>query len=289
MPVIRDWQYLMQDLAAANLELDAKAGQGFEVFEVEVKGGGADNKGVITIGGVTMMNFPTVDTHEEVAPVPWIENNPNSLLKMVREYLPEVPTYKIPEGKKFVLSTVVPPAGTKAGTGYIFYKELSEAEIPRVDAPGAPNNLTRLFISHGQAKWNIAAGEQTLCKVDTSLNVPELRDFPFEEAVPAGLRYRLLGFATCEGLASGADITYDGIRMWFKEQSWLKKEEEFSDPFLFPYNAAAAYHPIRFLPSPMVFEAHQELTFEVQATNGGAAAQDALIFVTCFFLQEAGR
>lgn len=285
MPVIRDWQYLKQDLSAADLELDAKAGQGFEVFEVGIDAGAADSKGIITIGGVTMMNFPASDAKEGVAPVPWIDANSNSLLKMVREKLAEVPTLKIPEGKKFVLSN----AGV-AGTGYIFYKEFSEAEIPRMDAPGAPNNLTRLFVSHGKAEWEIPATKQEVHKVDVSLNVPELRDFPWEEAVPAGLRYRLLGFSTILGAASGADITYDGLRMWFKEQSWLKKEEEWSEPALFPYNAAAAYHPIRFLPSPMPFEAHQELTFEVQAANGHETnAETAVIMVTCFFLQEPGR
>ena len=284
MPVIRDWQYLLQDLSAADLELDAKAGQGFEVFEVGIDGGAAGSKGIITIGGVTMMNFPASDAAEGVAPVPWIDANPNSLLKMVQEKLAEIPTLKIPEGKKLVLSN-----GAVAGTGYIFYKELSEAEVPRPDAPGAPNNLTRLFISHGKAEWTVTASSTEAHKVDTSLNVPELRDFPFEEAVPAGLRYRLLGFATREGAGSHADVSYEGIRMWFKEQSWLKKEEEWSDPLLFPYNAAAQYYPIRFLPSPMVFEAHQELTLEVQAKNVNVADQLGQFFVTCFFLQEAGR
>jgi len=282
MAVVRDWQYLSQDLSVADLELEAKTGQGFEVFEVGIDGGAADSKGVITIGGVTMMNFPASDGAEGVAPVPWIDENPNSLIKMCREKLTDVPTLKIPEGKKFVLTN-----DGVAGTGYIFYRELSEADIPRIDAPGAPNSLSRLFISHGKAEWSVAAGETEIHKVDTSLNVPELRDFPFEEAVPAGLRYRLLGFATRKGAGSGADITYSGIRMWFKEQSWLKTEEEWADPTLFPYNAANKYYPIRFLPTPMIFEPHQELTFEVQASNAGGSAETAQIFVTCFFYQEA--
>ena len=285
MPVIRDWQYLLQDLSAADLELDAKAGQGFEVFEVGIDGGAAESKGIITIGGVTMMNFPASDAKEGVAPVPWIDANPNSLLKMVREKLAEVPTLKIPEGKKLVLSN----AGV-VGTGYIFYRELSQGEIPRPDAPGAPNNLTRLFVSHGKAEWTATTVENEAHKVDVSLNVPELRDFPFEEAVPAGLRYRLLGFATRLKTPTADTITYEGIRMWFKEQSWLKKEEEWSLPTLFPYNAAAEYYPIRFLPTPMVFEAHQELTLEVQCKNATTPATEPnIVRVTCFFLQEPGR
>jgi len=283
MAIVRDWQYLSQDLSAADLELEAKAGQGFEIFEVGIDGGAAGSKGIITIGGVTMMNFPASDAKEGIAPVPFIDNNPNTLLKMCREKLPDVPTLKVPEGKKFVLTN-----DGVAGTGYIFYRELSEGDIPRADAPGAPNSLNRLFISHGKAEWSVAAGATEAHKVDTSLNVPELRDFPFEEAVPAGLRYRLLGFATRKGDGSGADITYSGIRMWFKEQSWLKKEEEWASPSLFPYNIASQYNPVFFFPTPMVFEAHQELTFEVQCSNAGGADETAQIFVTCFFLQEAG-
>jgi len=281
MAVVRDWQYLSQDLSSADLELEAKAGQGFEIFEVGIDGGAADSKGIISIGGVTMMNFPASDAKEGIAPVPFVDVNPNTLLKMCRDKLPDVPTLKVPEGKKFVLSN-----GGVAGTGYIFYRELSEGDIPRVDAPGAPNSLTRLFISHGKAEWSVAAGQTEVHKVDTSLNVPELRDFPFEEAVPADLKYRLLGFATRKGDGSGADITYSGIRMWFKEQSWLKKEEEWADPSLFPYNVASAYNPVFFFPTPMVFEPHQELTFEVQCSNAGGSAETAQIFVTCFFLQE---
>jgi len=268
------------NLATADLELEAKVGQAFEILELGIDGGAAGLVATLYIGGEVMTGLPAAAGAENVVPVPLIDLNFNTLMRMLQQKFPEVPTYKVCPGEKLVLTS-----GGKAGTGYLFYCRMMEDQLFTKDMPGASEGTPRLVISHGKAEWSVEAGATEDHDVDINLNPAGLTGFPYVERVPAGKNYDLLGFATRLGAGSGADISYEGIRMWKKEEAILSPDEAFVTPKLYPYNVDTAALPAFLLPEKLTFVPEEAFKMEVRAKNAGTAAQTAQIFLTTFWLE----
>jgi len=281
MPEKYIYRVASQDLAVANLSLEAKVDEGFEIMDIGISGGAALSVATLIIGNEIMTGIPCSALLECLAPTPLLEPNPFSLLKDVIAKFPQVPLYKVSAGETLILSN-----GGVAGTGYIIYRLLTGAEIPAKNAAGASEGLSRLFLSHGSITHATAIGATEDFIVNVGLNPVGLTAFPFGELVPVNVEFDLLGFATNKGAASGANISYDGIRIWKAQESILRKDQAFLIPTLFPYPSNNIVKQLFLLPKPLTFIANEEMKVEVRATNAGAGIQNAVINFTAVFLMR---
>jgi len=282
MAELRIIQIKRQALATADLELEADADEGFEILEIGCDGGAVGSACTLSIGGVSMLGWPTAADKEEVAPTPQVTANTHSLLKTLQAKYPDVPTWKVAPGEKLVISS-----GGATVNGNIYYRQLSADQAPSKTDPGGSQGPRRLFISHGKAEWTVPAGQTKVQRVNINLNPTPLRGFPWVEDVPAEKVYKILGLCTRRGDGSGANITYDGIRMWHKDISILAPEEEFLSPSHFPYPISGSDRDYFLFPKFILCKANEEVKIEVKASNAGAADETAQIFVTLLILEEA--
>jgi len=281
MPEKYVYRVVKQDLSSADLELAAKTGEGYEILEIGVTGGASGSITQCIIGEELMLYFPSGNNEENVAPVPGVDTNTYTLFKTIRQKYPDVPTLKVSEGQTLTVSN-----GKVAGNAYVIYRHLTGGDVPPKDAPGASDNPTRLLIFHNKAEASIDAGATVTLEVDTSLSPSGFPDFASGDKVPSGYVYELLGFCTRLGAGSGADITYNGIRLWKGEEALLSPNQNFVNPDLFPYNTNNVNKPMFLLPKKIVFEPGESYKAEVQVTNSGSAAETAVVYLTLFVLRK---
>jgi len=281
MPEKYIYRVVTQDLAVANLSLEAKVDEGFEIMDVGITGGAALLVAVLIIGNEIMTGLPCSNNLECLVPVPRVDTNTHQLLADVVAKFPQVPKYKVSAGETVILSS-----GGAAGTGYLIYRLLTGADIPAKSAEGASEGLSRLFLSHGSITHATAIGATEDFIVSVGLNPVGLTAFPFGELVPVNVEFDLLGFATNLGAASGANVTYNGLRIWKAQESILRKDQAFLTPTLFPYPTNNIDKPLFTLPKPLTFIANEEMKVEARATNAGAGIQNAIINFTAVFLMR---
>lgn len=281
MPEKYGYRVITQDLAVADLHLEAKVDEGFEVLDVGINGGAALLVATLIIGNEIMTGFPCSTGLENVVPVPRIDINTHQLIPTIVDKFPQVPLYKVSAGETLIITS-----GGAAGVAYVIYRQLSGAEIPAKSAVGASEGSSRLFISHGSITHAVGIGATEDFLVNVNLNPVGLTGFPFGELVPVNIEFDLLGLATNLGAASGAGILYDGFRIWKAQESILREDQAFVDPLLYPYNSDAVDQPIFTLPKALTFIANEELKIEARATGTGVGIENAVINFTVIFLMR---
>lgn len=279
MPIKYIFRVLRQDLAVANLILEAKVDEGFEILKIGVGAGAAGLVAQLIIGNEIMTGIPCDNGAENIAPVPLLETNQNTLIDHIRKMFPFVPLYKVSSGESLVLSS-----GGAAGVGYVFYRQLSGAEIPLKSAEGASEGKSRLYISHGKCLQSIGAGLTADIILATPLNPVGTTGFPFGEVCPVNTEFDLLGFATQAGAGCGANTTFDGLRLWKLQESLLVRDQGFLIPTLYPYPRDNVDKALFTLPEILTFRGNEEFKIEARCTNAGAGAQNAEVFFTAVFL-----
>jgi len=279
MPEKYIYRVARQDLAVANLELEARVDEGFEVLDIGIRNGAAGLVAQLIIGNEIMSGIPCDNNAENVAPVPRVETNTHNLFAEILKYFPDIPLYKVSAGEKLVISS-----GGAAGVANVFYRQLSGAEIPPKTAAGASEGASRLYISHGKTLQNVGIGLTADLILATPLNPVGTVNFPFNEVVPIKSEFDLLGFATSKGAGSGANISYDGLRLWKLQESLLARDQAFITPTLYPYPTDNIDQPLFLFPKRITFAGNEEFKIETRVTNAGAGIQAAEIFFTAVFL-----
>ncbi len=268
----------IQDLAVGDLELDARVGEGFIIKSIGIDSGADGLVSRLLIGDELMTGIPADSGEENVVPVKGKNTNTWQLIETLRKRFPELPEYKVSEGEKLVLTS-----DGSAGVGYIFFQQLGAEQIPRKEDPGGSRGKDRLFVSHGQINQNVAATTTEDIVAAVSLNPTGLPDFPFGALVPAFETFELMGFSVSTGAASGANITFDGLKLWKRNESILARDEQFVEPSIFPYNKDDIDKPMFRFPVKYVFGGNEELKVEARITNAAGAPELAEIFFTFFF------
>ena len=281
MPEKYVYRVLRQDLATANLQLEAKVDEGFEVMEIGIASGAAGLVATLIIGNEVMTGIPCDDGAENLVPVEGIQTNSHPLIKTIKSKFPDVPLYKVSSGEILTITS-----GGAAGIAYLFYRQLSGAEIPAKSAAGASEGTSRLIIQHGKNLTSVGAGLTVDLIIATPLNPAGLPNFPFGELVPVNTEWDLLGFACQAGAGCGANTTIGGIRLWKNQESILVREQGILLPTLFPYPDAAIDKPIFLFPKPITFIGQEELKIEARATNAGGGAQNAEVIFTVIFVER---
>jgi len=273
------YRVLHQDLASAELSLEADVDEGYEIIDIGIYNGEANLVEPLYIGDTVMLGIPADKGAVNVAPVVGKETNTHGLLATLKKAFPDIPLPACPAGK-----TIKMPKVSTSGEAYLVYRKLSGDQIPAKDAPGAPYGYPRLFISHGKASWTVSAGATETHRVDTSLNPSGFLPFPYAEDVPSEYEYDLLGLATYVNGTVGTNLTHTGIRMWKQEKALLAKDEAYVDPAIFPYNRDDVDKPFFTFPKPITFVADEECKIEVKVVSSDAGDQTANVYVTTFWL-----
>ncbi len=270
-----------QDLASADLTLEATVQEGFEIMDIGIDGGAAGLVAQLFISSELMTGLPAASGLENVVPIRGVDVNTFELLTNLRSAFPNVPTYKVAAGEKFVLTS----AGA-AGVAHIFYRELVGDQIPKNVAPGGSNSRERLFVSHGKIEASVGIGLTVTLSVPVNLNPVGILTWPFTGVVPANQSMEVLAIMTRKGAGSGANIAYNGFRLWKLNSAILSPSEAFVDPAVFPYPSDGVVQPGRFFPKPWIFKGNEDMRIEANVTNSGGGAETAQIFFTFFILQK---
>jgi hypothetical protein len=157
----------------------------------------------------------------------------------------------------------------------------------REDEEGAPGSKNRTFITSAEESQEIPDGGKEVVDITTSQNPGILRDYPYEEDVPASREYDLQGLAIAlDSDGSGADIELDGFRLQSEEREFLAKDSAFVDTDLAQYpNDDLTTLPYIF-PAQPTFGPGDELDIQVEANNTDGSAQDAVIDVSMLFYRR---
>jgi hypothetical protein len=270
-----------QDLAVADLILEARVDEGFEVIDIGIIGGAAGVVAQLIIGNEIMTGLPCDAAAENIVPVPGLETNQNPLLSTLLKKFPALPMYKVSSGERLVVSS-----GGAAGVCHLLYRQFAGAEISAKTVDGASEGAQRLYFSHGKSEVTVGIGATVDVIAATELNPVGLPGFPFGELVPVNTEFDLLGFCCSLGGGSGANVTFDGLRLWKLQESILVRDQGFVIPGLYPYNRDNVDKPMFMLPTPLNFVGQEELKVEVRTTNAGAAPQVSQIFFTFAFLMR---
>lgn len=270
-----------QDLSAAPLTLSATVQEGFEIFDIGIVGGAAGLVARLFINSELMGGFPADAGAEHVIPVPGVDDSIYPLISALRLRFPQVPTFKISAGETFTLD-----AALAAGTGYMFYRELTEGDIPKSNAPGGSAGKERLFVTHGKILQSITALSTEVNSVTESFNPIGVSTWPFVGQVPVGQEMHVLGMATRLGAASGADITYGGFRIWKQQSAILSPDQGIVNPLLFQYPNDLTIQPPALFNKPIIFRPNEDMRIEAQVTNAAVGAQNAEVFFTFYVLQK---
>jgi len=278
----RSFQLLTHNLGSSDLTLEAKVNQGFEITEIALYHASAESKVDVIIGDEKMLWLETAPGLAEICPPAQSQVNPNTLLKSLRAVFPQVPTLKVCPGETLTITSV---SGT-APVCTIYYRELTNEDVPKVTEDGASQGKIRLFHSLGTVTQAIGAGATVAFEVTTPLNLSGFSKFPFSGTVPVGKRFHLIGAYWYNSGSTGADITYNGLRIWKLEESILSQNELYIPMDSIKAPLVSVPKPVFTLPKPIIFEANETLVTEVSATNAGGGSENAIPFIGYLFLVE---
>lgn len=278
---LHDLRVEEQDLSSDNLTIEASDNESLEILARGVSGGVDDDIIQEAIDEETMLAYPAFDGEAEVFPEPVIDNLKTDIHAKLREMGLSAPTLKVPEGDEYQLIN-----DNSNGTATVLYRE-GNATMVTDGTPGTPGSKTRTFITSAETTSTITASSTETFDVDTSQNPGILRDFPYEEDVPAQREYDLQALMlVLDSTDSGGNITLDNFRLQSEEREWLAKDSAFVDTDLAQYpNDDLTRLPYVF-PAEPTFEPGDELDLQVEATNATAGDEDAVVDATMVFYRR---
>lgn len=270
-----------QDLSSADLTLQADSGESLEILARGHVAAADDDIIEESIDEELMLAYPSTDAEAEVFPGPVVDNMNMDLLGLMRDKGFEAPTLKIPEGDEYRVST----DGT-GGTFTVMYAEMGPSGV-RDGTPGTPGTKTRTFITSSSTTESVAAGATESFELDTSQNPGILRDYPWEEDVPPGTEYDLQAIMfALDSTDAGANVTLDSFRLQSEERDFISRDSAFIDTDLAQYpNDDLTTIPFAFPETP-TFSPGDEFDVQVEASNSGGGAEDAVVDATAIFYRR---
>ena len=278
MPIKYIDRFIESAALSDDLELEAKAGEGFVIKEIYAESSTEEEYITMIISDTVMFSSLVEVAEIGMLRFPDAKENYLGLFAKIREKYPEVPLFRVSEGEKLIIT-----ANEGTIKCLVRYAHLTGADIPKSSEPGGTLSDNRLFLSSG-SKSGTTSGTVSEYVVDlVSINPKGLIDFPFLEKVPSGYRMELLGF--CIGKdATSTTITIEGLRLWFKDESILKPEQAYLGADLFKYISESGQLKPFLFDSPISMVAGDKLEAEVQIIDT-ANPTDYTIYMTFIFNQ----
>lgn len=270
-----------QDLSAGDLTIEASDNESLEILARGVSGGADDDIIQEAVDEETMLAYPATDGEAEVFPEPVVENLNTDVHAKLRGMGLNAPTIKVPEGDEYQLINE-----NDNGNATVLYRQ-GNAQMVNGSQPGGPDTKTRTFITSAETTEEIAANSTETVNVETSQNPGILRDFPYEEDVPAQREYDLQALMlVADSADTGTDVALDSFRLQSEEREFLAKDSAFVDVDLAQYpNDDLTRLPFVF-PAEPTFEPGDELDLQVEATESGGAAGDIVVDATMVFYRR---
>jgi hypothetical protein len=278
---LQDVRVEQQDLSASALTIEASDRESLMVLARGIAGGSDDDIIQESVDEETMLAYPATDGEAELFPGPVVDTLNMDLHAKLRAAGLEAPMIKVPEGDEFRLST-----SGSAGTATVLYRQ-GNSQMVREDEEGAPGSKNRTFITSAEETQTITASSTEVVDIVTSQNPGILRDFPYEEEVPASREYDLQALAIAlDSSGSGANIQLNGFRLQAGEREFLAKDSAFVDTDLAQYpNDDLTTIPFVF-PAQPVFGPGDELDIQVEAENTTSGDEDAVIDISTVFYRR---
>lgn len=270
-----------QDLSSGDLTIEASDRESIEILARGVSGGSDDDVVQESVDEETMLAYPATDGEAEVFPEPVVQQLGTDVHAKLRDMGLAAPTIKVPEGDEYRLTNP-----NSNGSATVLYRQ-GGASMVREDDAGGPGNKNRTFITSAETTQNIAANSSETVDVVDSQNPGILRDFPYEEDVPASREYDLQALMITEDTdGSGSDVVIDDFRLQSEEREFLAKDSAFVDADMADYpNDDLTTLPFLF-PAQPTFGPGDELDLQVTAAESGGAAADIVIDATAIFYRR---
>ena len=228
-----------------------------------------------------MSTFRCSDTTICISPSLGFEDTNFSLFKYLREHFPQIPLWKVLQGKKLVVT-----GQATSDLCHVKYKVVTGALMPKATDDGAQHGKNYLFISDGTITVNIGADVTSIFDIDVANNPQGVTTFPWEKASPPRYKMHWLGFMIGEGSSSHADIDEIQVRIWQNEISVLGKDQIWISIKHFPFPLSGTQNRPFLWKEPIVIEEGIELRTEISAHNSNVGAQDVQIIANHLFLVE---
>jgi hypothetical protein len=278
---LHDVRVEQQDLSSGALTVEASDRESIMVLARGVAGGADDDIIQESVDEETMLAYPATDGEAELFPGPVVDNLGTDIHGRLREAGLAAPMIKVPEGDEFRLST-----SGSSGTATILYRQ-GGANMVREDEEGAPGSKNRTFITSAEETQSITASSTEVVDVTTSQNPGILRDFPYEEEVPASREYDLQALAIAlDSSGSGSNIQLNGFRLQAEEREFLAKDSAFVDTDLAQYPTDDLTTIPLVFPAQPTFGPGDELDIQVEAENTTSGDEDAVIDVSAIFYRR---
>jgi len=278
---LHDLRVEQQDLSSGALTIEASDRESHMIMARGIAGGGDDDIVTESIDEETMLAYPATDGEAELFPGPVVDNLNTDVLARMREAGLEMPMLKVPEGDEYRLST-----SGSAGTATVLYRQ-GNASMVREDEEGAPGSKNRTFITSAEETQTIGASSTETVDISTSQNPGILRDYPYEEDVPASREYDLQGLAIAlDSSGSGANVQLNGFRLQSEEREFLAKDSAFVDTDLAGYPDDSLTTLPYIFPAQPTFGPGDELDIQVEAENTTSGDEDAVIDVSMLFYRR---
>lgn len=264
-----------QDLSSDDLLIEADTNESLEILARGVSGANADDQILESIDEETMLAYEHEDPDGELFPEEALRDRQMDIHEMLRDMGFQAPTLKVPEGDEYQLVNDTSDAGTCA----VYYRQ-GRAQDVSPNEPGHPDSKTRTFVTTSETTQSIAAGATETVDLETSAQPGILRDWPWEEEVPPNREYDLQAIMFHLDGSSGANVSLDNYRLQAEEREFLAKSSAFVDTQHARYpNNDLTRLPFMF-PAEPTFEPGDNLDVQVEATNSGTGAEDAVVNAT---------
>lgn len=192
------------------------------------------------------------------------------------------PTIKVPEGDEYRLTNP-----NSNGNATVLYRQ-GGANMVRESDVGAPGNKDRTFISSAETKQNIAKNSTEVVDIVDSQNPGIIRDWPYEEEVPAQREYDLQAIMiTTDSSDTGSGVTLDSFRLQSEEREFLATNSAFVSADLADYPGTALDTKPFIFPVEPTFEPGDELDLQCEATESGGSAADIVIDASMIFYRRS--
>jgi len=276
MPLKYIDRFIESATLASDLELEAKAGEGFIIKEIYAESAVEGEYTTVIISDTVMFSVLNDLAKIGMARFPDAKEINKGLFAKIREKYPEVPLFRVSEGEKLIIKRL-----TDNTHCLVRYTHLTGGDAPKSTDGGGSLSENRLLISNGYEDAVISADLTEYLTTFLSMNPSGIIDFPFGSKVPAGYKLELLGFCLDIGTTTGTAITITGIRLWHNDESILTPLQAYLTNDLFHYITTEGQLIPFFFDTPIEMVAGDELKTEVKVL--GTEADTATVYISFIF------
>ena len=259
------FQYLYGAFTTVPVKFTARQNYAYEVIDIAISRGsigGID----ITIGGEKVAFLAGQDGIDAVTCLQLGQAGGKSIFNYLRSKGFDVPRIIIGEGETMALASSDNGSTTYEITMIEHYGDA----LPKNTDKGGSMSGFKLFSPYGTITKSIVAQTTEILKIVSDINPPGYPLFPFSGAVLPKQQFNFLGLVCSKLSGCGADIVFDGVRIWKMNKSILAPDEAFVRPGIFKAVNYATGNELTVFEKPIVFGVNETMQVEVSVANNHA-------------------